>query len=465
MDREEDRDELTRPDIEIPVDLPTSLDAGAVEAGAASVSPSSRPPPPPPPRVASISSVPPPPPVAPLSSRPPPFSAPPRIPHGSIPLGPDPTPGGSQDSTGSYRLPDQAVTAFRDALEGLAKRIEALERASPSHAEKLDAALGSTRALEARWAQWEAVEDERSSRLELVEARLQGGAHRDSSEFYAMPSGKPVEAVTASLRDQEGRLQALEDAARNRDERLEALEETGGGAIGPEGATPNAAVAQRVEDVSRQLSRLESDASERFGALEAWRLEAEMAIDGVFPPHTEDRVSVHVDELRSRMAVLDRRLQDMAAAERRPADVVHAAAVQAEEAPTGGWSARMDALETRLGQMELRRRDAEVHVGRLQQRLEAQLLELSSKLEQITVPKVAPPESGSGLQRIRGIGPKFERLLRERGVCDIKTIATWDEDDIEEFAALLGVSAARIRRDGWVDHARSLVANDTSSGG
>jgi predicted flap endonuclease-1-like 5' DNA nuclease len=61
------------------------------------------------------------------------------------------------------------------------------------------------------------------------------------------------------------------------------------------------------------------------------------------------------------------------------------------------------------------------------------------------------------LKAIKGIGPKFERLLKALGVKTVAQIAEWSEEDVGRFASALKVPKDRIVRGGWVDKARSLV--------
>jgi predicted flap endonuclease-1-like 5' DNA nuclease len=80
--------------------------------------------------------------------------------------------------------------------------------------------------------------------------------------------------------------------------------------------------------------------------------------------------------------------------------------------------------------------------------------ELESQLKKA---KSAPATAtGEDLKVIKGIGPKFEKLLRSVGVTALAQIAAWSEADIDSIAAKLGVKAERIRKDDWVGNAKRL---------
>jgi predicted flap endonuclease-1-like 5' DNA nuclease len=67
------------------------------------------------------------------------------------------------------------------------------------------------------------------------------------------------------------------------------------------------------------------------------------------------------------------------------------------------------------------------------------------------------------LKRIKGIGPKVERLLHGLGVTTFAEIAAWDDADVDRIDAQLGSFAGRIRRDDWRAQAALLAAEDTAA--
>ncbi|MCB5423885.1 hypothetical protein H0274_01330 [Altererythrobacter sp. CC-YST694] len=75
-------------------------------------------------------------------------------------------------------------------------------------------------------------------------------------------------------------------------------------------------------------------------------------------------------------------------------------------------------------------------------------------------PAPAPVAAGDDLKRIKGVGPKLEKLLQSLGVTTYAEIAGWSEADIDRIDAQLGNFAGRIRRDNWPEQARFLAAGD-----
>ncbi len=122
---------------------------------------------------------------------------------------------------------------------------------------------------------------------------------------------------------------------------------------------------------------------------------------------------------------------------------------------------------------ELRRRDEEVQ--RLRHRIQ-QLAEGPSREARITAGEAEGAaeaeedgegeagekgeEEGDDLTRISGIGPVFERALRELGYRRFKDIAAWDASELNRVARELGSFPSRVRRDRWVEQARALHLQD-----
>ena len=67
---------------------------------------------------------------------------------------------------------------------------------------------------------------------------------------------------------------------------------------------------------------------------------------------------------------------------------------------------------------------------------------------------------GDDLKRIKGVGPKLEKLLHSLGVTSYAQVAAWDDEQIDRIDAQLGTFAGRIRRDDWPAQARYLAAGD-----
>jgi predicted flap endonuclease-1-like 5' DNA nuclease len=98
-------------------------------------------------------------------------------------------------------------------------------------------------------------------------------------------------------------------------------------------------------------------------------------------------------------------------------------------------------------------------IARVAQELEGRTQELA-RVEQELARAHAhePTQRPDDLKVLKGIGPKFENALHAAGIVHIAQIAAWSEADVEEIAQKLGVRAERIRRDGWVEAAKSLIA-------
>jgi predicted flap endonuclease-1-like 5' DNA nuclease len=65
------------------------------------------------------------------------------------------------------------------------------------------------------------------------------------------------------------------------------------------------------------------------------------------------------------------------------------------------------------------------------------------------------------LKAIRGIGPRFEQLLRANGIDSYARVAALSGEYIQRLALLLRIRPERVARDGWIEQARAL-ANERS---
>lgn len=125
-------------------------------------------------------------------------------------------------------------------------------------------------------------------------------------------------------------------------------------------------------------------------------------------------------------------------------------------------------LRTRLAEVEAER-DAETT------RLQAELAQLRAELQTATAAveraaasasDSAPPAAGkaskvlTGLRRIRGIGPAYQRVLEQAGVSRVQQIAAWTDADVLAFAEKLKMRPDRIVKDDWVGQAKALDPDD-----
>ena len=62
---------------------------------------------------------------------------------------------------------------------------------------------------------------------------------------------------------------------------------------------------------------------------------------------------------------------------------------------------------------------------------------------------------GDDLKKIKGVGPKLEKLLNELGISNYQQIADWQQKDIDSVNAKLSFSG-KIDREDWVTQAKCL---------
>ncbi len=77
-------------------------------------------------------------------------------------------------------------------------------------------------------------------------------------------------------------------------------------------------------------------------------------------------------------------------------------------------------------------------------------------------PAPAPAAEGDDLSRIKGLGPKLQKLLPELGLSTFAQIAALTEADLAELDTKLGAFAGRPAKDNWVEQAKYLAAGDTA---
>ncbi len=82
-------------------------------------------------------------------------------------------------------------------------------------------------------------------------------------------------------------------------------------------------------------------------------------------------------------------------------------------------------------------------------------------------PKAAPKATAASagpddLSRIKGLGPKLQKLLPELGVTSFAQIAAMTDADLADLDTKLGAFAGRPAKDSWVEQAKLLAAGDTA---
>jgi predicted flap endonuclease-1-like 5' DNA nuclease len=240
---------------------------------------------------------------------------------------------------------------------------------------------------------------------------------------------------------------------------------------------------EAIEAVEAERTQLRSHASALEARIAALEIGAPLDSPGAI------ELRSRLDRVDSRIELLDQRFGEIDGRESTPPpgdefDPLEGR-VEALEAHAVA-AARVAALEARLDALEAHgSRDAfdariEIAVSELREWFEARLEAMNARIaavearEQTGAPSAEPADLAGmrerlealerggaadtgGLRRIKGIGPKYERLLREAGVHDVADIARWTDADIERFAAVLGIAANRIRNAGWVEIAQGLV--------
>ena len=81
-------------------------------------------------------------------------------------------------------------------------------------------------------------------------------------------------------------------------------------------------------------------------------------------------------------------------------------------------------------------------------------------------PPTATPEGDvlvvDDLSRIKGLGPKLQKLLPTLGLSTFAQIAALTDADLAELDTKLGAFAGRPAKDNWVEQAKYLAAGDTA---
>lgn len=68
------------------------------------------------------------------------------------------------------------------------------------------------------------------------------------------------------------------------------------------------------------------------------------------------------------------------------------------------------------------------------------------------------PDTVDDLQKIKGVGPKMESVLNEKGVYQYAQLANFTADDLAWLDAATGSFPGRAERDDWVGQAKGLMS-------
>ena len=111
---------------------------------------------------------------------------------------------------------------------------------------------------------------------------------------------------------------------------------------------------------------------------------------------------------------------------------------------------RLAVLERRLDELTVADTDPPVNLGEPRHRI------------RIGEPAAELPGERDDLTKIRSIGPFNERQLHAAGISTYRQIANWSDDDLETYAARIGYVAAIMREEDWIGQAADL-ANEANT--
>jgi predicted flap endonuclease-1-like 5' DNA nuclease len=273
------------------------------------------------------------------------------------------------------------------------------------------------------------LQDELRRVVTRLEA-LEGTPSLDSAALETLLErmDERIDAFEGAALDRARRLDGFEGAAGEQARRLEALARRVGSL--EDGGSPamlasdTSGIKLRVDRMDARLDRFEQrlsasesprdskgtldDVVDRLGVLEARSSEGAVAL--------RDRLA-GLEERTSAQALEIAELRDVAAARERLVEELRERAATKEE--SSPWVSASDASPT-------------------------------------PVPSTADVDA-LPLTNIRGIGPKFQRMLHALGVTSVSQVAAWEDADVERIAEALNIPASRIRKADWVAHARELA--------
>jgi len=140
--------------------------------------------------------------------------------------------------------------------------------------------------------------------------------------------------------------------------------------------------------------------------------------------------------------------------------------------------ARLESVEARIARLESDARLTDLHraIERVDLRLSAlekggpktgssdplaplleRLTALEGKLDDKGGEPARKSDTDDGLQKVKGIGPKYAKQLRELGITEAAQIAAWTDADLTEIAEKLGVPKKRLEKLGWIEAARATL--------
>lgn len=114
----------------------------------------------------------------------------------------------------------------------------------------------------------------------------------------------------------------------------------------------------------------------------------------------------------------------------------------------------------------IRALEAEIKALRAAQKAAPHPPEMATKqIAGIKPATLAAPRDGKpdNLKKIKGIGPKLERICQEIGVYHYDQIASWSAEEVAWVDANLEGFHGRVSRDGWVEQAKTLASGGSTA--
>jgi predicted flap endonuclease-1-like 5' DNA nuclease len=218
----------------------------------------------------------------------------------------------------------------------------------------------------------------------------------------------------------------------------------------------------RLDAIDPRIGAVETTVRERIakieGAVDAARKALESRIDDMGSMGTRATMPMHVEDpaemglLKTALATLRHNVAE------------HERQFEARRARVESLETRVTSIEGDPRMVEVRRAvegfDLRLHAleqsqHALRESVEARLAAMEARFAE-AAPKAKAPEPE--LRRIKGVGPKYEKALREVGITTIAQVAAMGDDDLARVAAQLSVPVERIRKLGWPEIARALLA-------
>ncbi len=288
---------------------------------------------------------------------------------------------------------------------------------------------------------------QRVAQLEMQLDQAKATIARQKSELDELRAR--LAAVDARFEELDRRL-STDTRAELLEQRIEELE-----ARGDEAARE---LARRLDEATQVSLAPRLDAlTERLRALEEGSAEARIRM-------RLERAGHRIDEVEQRVAALEEAQRAGAAEARRGAELeARLARLEslfeelAEDVKSERDAHDLDGLRARLDDIEA----LVARTGTEEQTLKRKLGEQERALlmlRESMAPPAMPAQTTDDLTRIKGIGPKYARMLGEMGVTRYAQIAAWSEEELEHVAEQLGIPAARIKKAGWIENAARLAA-------